>query len=104
MWSLLEDSQFPPKADDLPEVVKFASLWATNDPVRVMETRMLWVLVEMDLYMVINQRLRLSPTIFEKLEAYVEFKVNFHSVSICVRKDPKKTWYKLSYLVSEVDP
>lgn len=64
---------------------------------------MFWVLVEMDLCTVISQRPRLSPTLLEKLEAYVEFKADFHNVTIRTRKDLKKTWYKLSYLVGEVD-
>lgn len=30
-WELPEDSQFPSVARDLPEAVKYASLWATKD-------------------------------------------------------------------------
>lgn len=70
---------------------------------RVMEMMMFWVLVEMDLYMVINERPRLPPTLFEQLEAYPKFKVAFQNMSICVRKDLKKTWYTFMYLVTEAD-
>jgi len=76
-WRLPKDSQFPPQDVDLPEAVKFALLWVKTDLVRAMEMKMFWVLVEMDLHMVINQRLRLSSTLFEQLEAYAEFKAIF---------------------------
>jgi len=78
-------------------------LWATSDLERFMETKVLWVLVEMDLRIVINQRRRLSPTLLGQLEAYAEFKVDFHNVSICARHDPNKVWYKFPYLVTNTD-
>ena len=31
VWELPEDSEFPSVAPDLPEVAKYASLWATKD-------------------------------------------------------------------------
>lgn len=79
-----KDSQFTPQDLDLPEVGKFALLWATKDAAWVNETKMFWVLVEMDLCMVISQRLRFSPTLYNKLEPYTEFKVDFHNISICL--------------------
>jgi len=68
-----------------------------------METKVLWVVVEMDLCVVISQRPRLSPKLFGQLEAYVEFKVYFHNVFIHERRDPKKLWYKFPYLVTDTD-
>lgn len=53
-WRLLEDSQLTPKDVDLPEAMMFASLWRTKDLERVMETKLFWVLIEMDLYTVIS--------------------------------------------------
>jgi len=49
----------------------------------------------------INRKSRLSPTIFEQLSEYVEFKVKFHCVSIRAWKDPKKKWYDLPYLAMD---
>lgn len=47
-----------------------------------MESKVFWILVEMDLHTVISQWPRLSPTLFKQLQGFVEFKDNFHSVSI----------------------
>lgn len=66
-----------------------------------MEMKMSWVMVQMELYTMISKRPTLSPTLFEQLEAYVEFKVDFHNVSICARWDLKKVWYMFPYLVNE---
>jgi len=80
---LLEDSQFPPShKEDLPKAAHFASLWSKKDLARIKESKIFWILMKMDLHMVISQRPRLSPTLFEKLMAYAEFKADFHSVSI----------------------
>lgn len=59
--------------------------------------------MEMDLQKVINQWPRLSPTLFDELKTYAEFKVDFHNVSICARKDPEGKWHVLPYLVSKTD-
>lgn len=48
-WRMLEESQFPQRESNLPEVAKFASLWATKYPVGVMETNIFWVLFEIEL-------------------------------------------------------
>lgn len=64
---LREDSHFPPQDEELREVAKFALLWATKDLDRVREANVFWILVEMDLRSVINQRSRLSPTLFKQL-------------------------------------
>lgn len=53
--------------------------------------------------MVMSQRSRLSPTFFNQLMAFTEFKVDFENVSIKARKYPKHLWHKLMYLVSKMD-
>ena len=100
---MLEDSQCPPHKEDLPDAARFTSLWSTKNPASIKESKIFWILLEMDLHMVINKRPRLSPILFMQLMAYAEFKVNFHSVSIRAWKDPKHTWHKLPYLVSMID-
>lgn len=56
-WELLEDSQFPSVAPDLPNGVKYASLWATKDAHRVKDSRIFWILMEMNNCMAINHKL-----------------------------------------------
>jgi len=38
-WELLEDSQFPSVTSDLPEAVKYASLWATKDAQHIKDSK-----------------------------------------------------------------
>ena len=66
-WELPEDSQFPSVALDLPEAVRYASLWATKDPQRIKDNNIFWILMEMNVRMAINRKPWLSPTIFDKL-------------------------------------
>lgn len=94
-WELLEDCQFPPVTPDLPEVAKFASLWAMKDPQRFKDSKTFWILMEMSIHMPINRKSHISPTVYENLKDYVDFKDDFHWVSICVRKDPEWKWYDL---------
>lgn len=54
-WRLPEDSQFPPHKDELLEAARFALLWAIKDVAHIKETKIFWVLMEMDLQIVINQ-------------------------------------------------
>lgn len=56
--------------------------------------------MEMSINMAINRKLRLSPTVFDQLVEYVQFKPEFHCVSMCVKKDPEKKWYDLPYLTT----
>ncbi len=37
---------------------------------------------------------------YTNLQGYVEFKADFHHVSIRVRKDPTQKWYDLPYLAT----
>lgn len=100
-WELPEDSQFPLVAQDLLEVVMFASLWAMKDPQRVKGNKVFWILMEMNIHMAINPKPWLLPTSFDQLAEYVEFKVEFHHGSMHAQKDPKKKWYDLPYLATD---
>lgn len=53
--------------------------------------------------MAINQHLRLSPTFFRELSAYMTFKADFHKVYIQAWKDLEQNWHDLPYLVTETD-
>ena len=48
----------------------------------------------------INHKPRLSPTIFEQFSRYTELKVEFHYITIRVRKEPKQNWCDLLYLAT----
>ena len=56
-WELLEESQFPSVAPNLPEAAKYASLWLTKDIQRVQDSKILWILMEMNIRMGINNEL-----------------------------------------------
>ena len=53
-WELPEDSQFPLVAPDLPEAAKYASLWETKDAQRIKDSKIFWILMEMNIHMAIN--------------------------------------------------
>lgn len=57
--------------------------------------------MEMNVHMAINHKPWLSYTVFINLQCYMEFKADFHHVSIRAYKDPTQTWYDLPYL--EID-
>lgn len=63
----------------------FTSLWASKDPERIKESKIFWILVEMDLRIVISQWPRLSPTLFVYFRAFMEFKADLHNVAIQAR-------------------
>lgn len=81
-WELPKDSQFPMITPDLAEAVKFASLWVAKDPQQVKDSNISCILMEIIIHMDINCKSQLSPKNFDKLQEYVEFKANFHHVSI----------------------
>lgn len=56
--------------------------------------------MEMNIKMGINRKPRLSPTIYNSLQSFAEFKENFHHVYIRARKDPMNTWHELLYLAT----
>lgn len=51
--------------------------------------------------MAVNHKPQLSPTVYTNLQGYVEFKANFHHVSIRAWKDPAQKWYDLPYLAMD---
>ena len=58
-------------------------------PERVKDNKIFWVLMEESIRAAINCKPWLSPTVFEQLSGYVEFKADFHYVSMWARKDPE---------------
>jgi len=100
-WELPEESQFPSVMPDLPEAVKYASMWATKDTKRVWDNKIFWNLMEMNIKMAINYKLRILPTVYANLQSYAEFKADFHQISIKAQKDPAQKWYDLSYLATD---
>lgn len=48
--------------------------------------------------MAINQQSQLSPTVYEQLLEYAEFKAYFHHMYIRAQKDPEQKWFDLPYL------
>lgn len=100
-WELPEDSKFPSVTPNLPEAVKYASLWATKDAQCIKDSKIFWILMEMNIHMVINRKLQLSPTVFAKLQECVEFKADFQRVSIRAWKDPEQQWHDLPYLATD---
>lgn len=57
--------------------------------------------MEMNIRMGFNHKLQLSPTVYNSLQSFAEFKVDFHHMYIKARKDPMKAWKELPYLVME---
>jgi len=57
--------------------------------------------MEMNIRMGINCKPRLSPTVYNSLQSFTEFKADFHHVYIRVRKDPMKAWHELPYLAMD---
>lgn len=53
--------------------------------------------------MVINQKPRLSPSLFMEYRRIVDFKADFHHAYIRVRSDLTEKWTKFSFLVTEDD-
>lgn len=54
--------------------------------------------MEINIWMGINRKPRLSPIVYTILKRFAEFKVDFHHVFIRVQKHPAKTWHNLLYL------
>lgn len=62
-----------------------------------------WEFMEMDIHMAVNNRPRLSPTLFQQLKAFAEFKANFQNVCVRIGKDSQEVWYKMPNLVDDID-
>ena len=56
-WELPEDSPFPLVAPDLPEVAKYTLLSVNKDMERVQDSKIFWILMEMNIRMAINCKL-----------------------------------------------
>lgn len=83
---------------DLPDAVKYALLWVTKEAEPVRDSKIFWILMEMNIRMAINHKLQLSPMVYANLQSYAEFKADFHRISIRAWKDPAKKWYSFPYL------
>jgi len=57
--------------------------------------------MEMNMHMAINCKPWLSPTNFDRLQEYVEFKADFHHISIWAQNDPEQKWHDLPYLATD---
>lgn len=53
-WELPADNQLPSVVSNLPEAVKYASLWAIKDAKKVRDNKIFWILMEMNIWMAIN--------------------------------------------------
>lgn len=49
----------------------------------------------------INHKLQLSPTIYNSLQSFAEFKVDIHNIYIKASKDLTKQWIKLPFLATD---
>jgi len=78
--------------------MKYASLWENKDAQRIRERKIFWVVMEMNIRMEINRKPMLSPTIYNSLQRFVEFKADFHHVFIKAWKEPTKMWHELPNL------
>jgi len=57
--------------------------------------------MEMNIRMWINRKPWLSPTVYNSLQRFAEFKVDMHNIYIRVHKDPTKQWIKLPFVDTE---
>lgn len=48
----------------------------------------------------INRKPRLSPTVYNSLQSFVEFKVDMHNIYIRARKDLMNKWTKLPFVAT----
>lgn len=97
----LEDNQFPTIARDLPEATKYASLWATKDANQIRDSKIFWVFMEKNIRMGINLKSQLSPTIYNNLQSFAEFKADFHNIFLRARKDLAKKWNELPFIATD---
>jgi len=54
--------------------------------------------MEASVWMWINRRLHLSPTMYNITRSFADFKAYMHNLYIKVGKDPRQTWTKLSFI------
>lgn len=63
------------------------------------ETKIFWVLMEVGIEMWIKKRPHLSPTVYDNLWSFTDFKADMHNVYIKVRKYPTQIWTKLPFIM-----
>jgi len=95
---LPEDSQFPNIDKELPEVAKYASLWATKDAKRICDSKIFCVLVEMNIQMWISGKSHFSQKMCNNLQSFVDFKADMRNIFIRAHKDLVKKWTKLPFV------
>lgn len=49
----------------------------------------------------INRKAWLSPTVYNNLQSFAEFKADFHHIYIRALKDPAKKWNELPYMATD---
>lgn len=67
---------------------------------RVREIKVFLIFMEVSIQTWIARRLQMSPIVYNDLQSTVEFKVDMHNLYIWVRKDPKRTWFKLPFIAT----
>lgn len=77
-WKDMEESKFPPIKLYVCEATEYASLQYTKEFLCAMENRIFFIILLMDLHMVVNQHIRLSPSLYRQYCHITNFKVNFH--------------------------
>lgn len=55
-WELPEDSQFPLVAPNLLEAAKYNLLWATKEAQCIKDSKIFWILMDMNICMAINHK------------------------------------------------
>jgi len=95
---LSDDSQFPTIYRNLLKAMKYASLWAMKDANWIHDSKIFSMFMEMNIRMGIKRKSWLSPTIYNSLQCFAEFKVDLHSIDIRVHKGPTKQWKELPFV------
>lgn len=57
----------------------------------------------MDFQMLMNHHFHLPPSLYEQYIFVTKYKTDFHRIYIQARKDTRKTWHPLPYLVTKND-
>jgi len=97
------ESYFPNFDLDLCEAIRYASLWLSKDPSLMVKNTLFWVMFEMDLCSVVNQKPWLSLVSLNQYHGIANFKEDFHNIYLQAKKDVESIWYELPYLVTNKD-
>jgi len=95
---LLEGSHFPSIDRELLEATKYAFLWAKKEMKRIHDSKIFWVLMEMNIHRWLNWKPWLSHTVYNNLQSLTDIKADMHNIFIRVPKDPTKQWMKLPFV------